>query len=57
MNDKKLHQVVEKIRSAKLCVPQSSGAIFVLADDSRLEISKYELIMVLCMLLGVEMHD
>ena len=57
MTDKKLREIVKKIRTAKLCVPGSSGAIFVLADDTHLEICSGVLIAMLCSLLDIEMHD
>ena len=57
MTDKKLREIVKKIRTAKLCVPESSGATFVLADGAHLEIRSGTLVAVLCSLLDIEMHD
>ncbi len=57
MTGKKLQEIAGKIRTAKLCVPEPSGAVFVLENDEHLEVDRYTLVAVLCLLLGIEMHD
>ena len=52
-----LDELVEKLKKSEFCVPDGGGNSFVISEDDHIALDDYEVLIVLCRLLGVPIHE
>jgi len=52
-----LNELIKKLKTAELCMPDGGGNFFVISEDDHIELSDPEVLAVLCHLLNVKVGD